>query len=67
MFSLPLLATENAMTKCPYCARPLRAGGGLHCRACRRWILRWPHILILSLLGIAVAAALLELFFRLSG
>lgn len=54
------------MAKCPYCARPLRTGG-LHCRACRRWILRWPHILLLSILGVVVAVVLLELFFRLSG
>jgi hypothetical protein len=54
------------MTKCPYCARPLRAAG-LHCRACRRWVLRRHHILVLALLGVAIAVALLELLFRFLG
>jgi len=54
------------MSKCPYCARPLK-NHGLHCPACRRWVLRWPHLLVLSLLGVAVALALLELLFQLSG
>ncbi len=51
------------MPKCPYCARPLR-GAGFKCRACRRYILRWPHVLLLSLLGLAVLALLLDVIFR---
>ena len=39
--------------------------GGIRCRACRRWVLRWPHILVLVLLIAATAAALIELLFRL--
>ena len=27
--------------------------GGLRCRACRRYVLRWPHLLILFLIGLA--------------
>ena len=46
--------------KCLYCARPLRKGG-LWCRACRRYILRWPHFALLALAGLAVLYALLEL------
>jgi len=30
-------------------------------------VLRWPHLLFLSLLAVALAVALLELFFRISG
>jgi hypothetical protein len=53
------------MAKCPYCARPLRAGG-IRCRACRRWVLGWPHLLFLVLLGFATVVGLLELLFRLT-
>jgi hypothetical protein len=49
------------MSKCPYCARPLR--GGVRCRACRRYALRWPHVVLLTLLGVAATVALLELLF----
>ncbi|HZI18023.1 MAG TPA: hypothetical protein VEY09_05445 [Pyrinomonadaceae bacterium] len=50
------------MAKCPYCSRPLHHG--IRCRACRRYVLRWPHIAVLTLvLGVAVVF-LLELLFR---
>ena len=51
------------MLKCLYCARPLR-GLGLRCRACRRYVLRWPHIAVLSVVGLVAVLLLLELFFR---
>ena len=38
--------------------------GGTRCRACRRFILRWPHIVILVLLAIATTVAVLEFFHR---
>ena len=53
------------MEKCPYCARPLRMWG-LRCRACRRYVLRWPHIIILIALCLALAVGMLELLFRLT-
>jgi len=37
---------------------------GTRCRACRRFILRWPHIVILVLLGIAATVGVLEFFHR---
>ena len=46
--------------RCPYCARPLRMGG-MRCRACRRYVLRWPHVLALAVAAFAVIYALLEL------
>ena len=51
------------MSRCPYCARPLR-GLGLKCRACRRYILRWPHLLVLSVALLVAVLALLELLLR---
>ncbi len=39
--------------------------GGLRCRACRRFIFRWPHILVLVLLALAATVALLEFIHRL--
>lgn len=51
------------MLKCLYCARPLR-GLGLKCKACRRYVLRWPHIVVLSVIGLIAALLFLELFFR---
>ncbi|HEY0101404.1 MAG TPA: hypothetical protein VGB76_20940 [Pyrinomonadaceae bacterium] len=48
------------MAKCPYCKRPL-AGLGLNCRACRRYVLGWPHVLLLSLVILISLAVLLEL------
>ncbi|HYH85456.1 MAG TPA: hypothetical protein VEX60_08230 [Pyrinomonadaceae bacterium] len=47
------------MTKCPYCLRPLRMGG-LRCRACRRYVLRRSHILLLLLLAVALVVGVLE-------
>ena len=38
--------------------------GGIRCRACRRFILRWPHILVLVLLAIAATVGVLEFFHR---
>lgn len=40
--------------------------GGLRCRACRRFVLRRVHILLLVLLGIAVVVGLLEVAERLA-
>ncbi|HKP73879.1 MAG TPA: hypothetical protein VJT82_13135 [Pyrinomonadaceae bacterium] len=48
------------MTKCPYCERPL-PGLGLRCRACRRYVLGWPHVLLLSMMALISLAVLLEL------
>jgi hypothetical protein len=36
----------------------------LKCRACRRYILRWPHLLVLSLIGLVAILFLLEFLFR---
>ena len=49
--------------KCPYCARPLR-GIGIKCRACRRYVLRWYHILPVVAVGLVALAYLLDLMFR---
>ena len=51
------------MAKCPYCHRPLRRFG-TRCRACRRYILRWPHFVLLSLVSLAALALLLDLLLR---
>jgi hypothetical protein len=51
------------MTKCPYCQRPLRRFG-TRCRACRRYILRWPHIVLLSLAALTGLALLLDLLIK---
>ncbi len=51
------------MAKCPYCARPLRMAG-LRCRACRRYVLRWPHMVVLSFVLLAAVVLILELLFR---
>lgn len=48
------------MNKCPYCARPLKMAG-TRCRACRRFVLGWPHITLLLLLGTAIVLGLFEL------
>lgn len=48
--------------KCPYCQRRLRSG--IRCTACQRYILRWPHLLVLTLLIFAVTLGFLELLFR---
>ena len=53
------------MAKCPYCARPLRMGG-LRCRACRRFVLRRVHIILLILIGVAALVGLLDLAERLA-
>ena len=34
--------------------------GGLWCRVCRRYVLRWPHIAVLAVTVIVVLYALLE-------
>ncbi|HVF55784.1 MAG TPA: hypothetical protein VM934_06515 [Pyrinomonadaceae bacterium] len=49
------------MKKCPYCARPLRMGG-VRCRACRRYVLGWPHLLLLIAVCLVVVAGFVELF-----
>ena len=48
--------------KCPYCQRRLR--NGVRCTACRRYVLRWPHVLLLVLLITAATLGFLELLFR---
>ena len=48
------------MAKCPYCARPLRMGG-LKCHACRRFVLRRWHFILLIMLAVVAAYGLLEL------
>jgi hypothetical protein len=53
------------MAKCPYCVRPLRMGG-IKCHACRRFILRRPHIIFLILVAIVALVGLLELIERLT-
>ena len=35
--------------------------GGLKCRACRRYVLRWPHIAFLIVLTIVIVVSLLEI------
>lgn len=51
------------MAKCPYCKRPLK-GLGLNCRACRRYVLGWPHVILISLVIIISLAIILELILR---
>lgn len=40
--------------------------GGLRCRACRRFVLRRVHIILLTLVGVAAVVGLLELAERLA-
>ena len=40
--------------------------GGLRCRACRRFVLRRVHIILLILLGVAALLGLLEIAERLA-
>lgn len=35
---------------------------GTRCRACRRYILGWPHILLLVVVCLSVLVGLLEIF-----
>ena len=51
------------MAKCPYCKRPLK-GLGLKCRACRRYVLGWPHVLLISFVILISLAIILELILR---
>lgn len=37
--------------------------GGMRCRACRRYVLGWPHIVVITALGLGSVVALLELLF----
>jgi len=39
--------------------------GGIRCRACRRFIFRWPHIVVLVLLALVATVGLLEFLYRL--
>ncbi len=38
--------------------------GGIRCRACRRYVLRWPHIAILAILVLVAVVGLLEIISR---
>jgi hypothetical protein len=40
--------------------------GGLRCRACRRYVLRRVHIILLILFGVAAVIGILELVERLA-
>jgi len=40
--------------------------GGIVCRACRRYVLRWPHIILLVALCLALVVGVLELLLRLN-
>ena len=51
---------QRPMSKCPYCARPLRMGG-LKCHACRRWIPQRWHLVFLLLVVVVAVLGLLEL------
>ena len=62
-FSVRGRLRTRRMARCPYCARPLK-GLGLKCRACRRYILRWPHLLVLSLVALIALLFLLEFLLR---
>ena len=53
----------HLMSKCPYCHRRLRQWG-TRCRACRRYVLRWHHIALLSLAALAALALLLDLLYK---
>ena len=48
------------MPKCKYCARPLK-GFGIKCRACRRYVLRWPHLILLAVVVVAAVVAITDL------
>jgi hypothetical protein len=39
-------------------------GFGIKCRACRRYVLRWPHLLLISVAALAAVALLLDLLLR---
>jgi heme A synthase len=39
--------------------------GGLRCRACRRYVLRRSHVILLLLLGVALVVGVLEVVTRL--
>lgn len=38
--------------------------GGIKCLACRRYVLRWPHMILLVLIVSAAVLGLLEFLFR---
>jgi hypothetical protein len=57
--------------KCPYCQRPVKAFNLRRsspikkvlprCGACHRYVLAWPHKLMLAALAVAASFALLRL------
>jgi hypothetical protein len=63
MLLTPATRRERPMQKCSYCARPLR---GLRCLACRRYVPRRIHIVLLTLIIAAAVLVLLELFLRIT-
>jgi hypothetical protein len=59
----PRPAFQEMPAKCPYCARPLK-GFGLKCHACRRYVLRWHHVVLFSLVGLVALVFALDALFR---
>lgn len=37
---------------------------GMRCGACRRYVLRWPHLIVLGILVTTIVLGILELLFR---
>jgi hypothetical protein len=40
-------------------------GFGIKCRACRRYVLRWYHLLFITVVGVAMLLYSLDLLYRL--
>ncbi|MEJ7708474.1 MAG: hypothetical protein WKF84_01090 [Pyrinomonadaceae bacterium] len=51
--------SKGILMYCPYCARPLKMMG-TRCRACRRYILGWPHLAALAFVIIGVILLVLN-------
>jgi hypothetical protein len=45
---------------CPYCDRSLRALS-IRCRVCDRFVPRWPHLIFLTLLALAILVGIVVL------
>jgi hypothetical protein len=46
--------------KCPYCERRLRLG--FKCRACRRYILPWPYVVVFAVIMLATVLGVMEFY-----